>query len=69
MMTGALNHVTDLLAYTDDKQATLNSQIIGVSSIGAFAGLSIVFALLTKNLKGKSFKFTLSPEEEEAVYA
>ena len=69
MMTGALDHVTDLLAYTDDSKATLNTQIIGVSSLAAFAGLSAVFALLTKNLKGKTFKFSLSEEEEEAVIA
>ena len=57
------------LAYTDDTKTTLNTEIIGVSSIGAFFGLTAVFALLTKNLKNNNFAFTLSEEEQAAVDA
>jgi len=58
-----------LLAYTDDTKPTLNTEIIGVSSIGVFAGLAGIFALLTKNLKNKNFAFTLSEDEQAAVDA
>lgn len=64
----ALQHASStLLAYTDDTKPTLNAEIIGVSSIAAFAGLTGVFALLTKNLKSKNFAFDLSEEEQAAV--
>jgi len=66
----ALQHAGSmLLAYTDDIKPTLNAEIIGVSSIGVFAGLTGVFALLTKNLKAKNFAFTLSETEQAAVDA
>lgn len=66
----ALQHAgSTLLAYTDDTKPTLNAEIIGVSSIGVFAGLAAVFALLTKNLKAKNFAFTLPEADQAAVDA
>lgn len=57
------------LAYTDDSKASLNTEIGVVSFAGAAAGLTALFFLLTKNLKGKSFSFVLDEAEQAAVDA